>query len=275
MRLINDLPGVEKKIESGEISLSVASQVQSHIQRENKKRREEKSFKLSQTEKLDLVKQLEGTSARKCEAKLAEISPETGLPREKSRALTPEKTLIQFVADRDLVKKLQKLLALTSHQNPKGKYEKLFNQLAELGLNKLDPARREERRQKRATQSSENRKSGEQLKAKRKFTKLYRAPGRARQEPKAGGSQQKSLLPTSAVDRYISPQLKDKIWLRDQGKCQFKNKKTGKICGSQRLVEFDHKFPFSLGGEHSEENLQLRCRAHNQFQAEKVGLRGR
>ncbi|MDX1386184.1 MAG: hypothetical protein R3257_01245, partial [bacterium] len=122
MRLIKDIPEIEKKIESGKISLSVASQVQGFIQRENKKRRENKSFKLNKSEKLELINRLEGTSARKCDEKLAKISPETALPKEKTRPITEDKTLIQFVADKKLMGKIEKLKCLMSHQNTEGGY---------------------------------------------------------------------------------------------------------------------------------------------------------
>jgi len=81
----------------------------------------------------------------------------------------------------------------------------------------------------------------------------------------------KQSPPTSAVkpkNRHIPSATRDKVWLRDQEKCQFKDKQTGKICGSKKYLELDHRFPFALGGEHSEENLQLRCRNHNLYRAE-------
>ncbi|MCB0387142.1 MAG: HNH endonuclease, partial [Bdellovibrionales bacterium] len=41
-----------------------------------------------------------------------------------------------------------------------------------------------------------------------------------------------------------------------------------KICNSQYMLEIDHRFPFSLGGAHTPENLRLLCRVHNQYRAE-------
>ena len=38
-------------------------------------------------------------------------------------------------------------------------------------------------------------------------------------------------------------------------------------------IEFDHIVPFALGGEHSVENLRLRCFAHSQWHSiEEFGL---
>jgi len=266
MRLIKDLPEVEKKIESGELSLTVASQVQGYIQRENKKRKLEKANKLTQLEKLDLVQKLEGTSSRTCEKKLAEISPETEMPREKIRIIDAEHTMIQFVANKDLMKLINRAKELTSHQNPEGRFDKLFLKTFKIALEKIDPIHRQQRRSKK----------GKKISRSTKTAPCHGAPKRPNGR---GGRASYSALPLNQnknaqksltaplVTRYISPKLKDQIWVRDKSRCQFKDRKTGKLCGSNYLLELDHKYPFALGGEHSEGNLQIRCRAHNQYQA--------
>ncbi|MFY9586175.1 MAG: HNH endonuclease signature motif containing protein [Actinomycetota bacterium] len=283
MRLIKDLPEVEKKIESGELSLSVASQVQGFIQRENTKRKEQKTQTLTPIEKLELVEKLEGTSSRTCETKLAALDPESSI-REKTRILTPEKTLIQFIAGHELMAKINRLKSLISHQNPEGRYDILFEKIIELALDKHDPARREKRR--RQKQSSHQ-------PGARKEPKVL-GGHQATNSPKAPSPSTESITklspPPSAVEtkhpspkgrgagvrgkvehkRYIPIYLRDKIWERDQGKCQYQNKQSGKVCGSNHLIEIDHRFPFSLDGENSEENLQLRCRAHNQYQTDLI-----
>jgi len=278
MRLIKHLPEVEKKIETGEISLTVASQVQGFFQREDKKRISDKTNKLTRGEKLKLVQKLEGTSSRTCERKLAEISPETGIPKEKTKILTSDKILIQFVATHDLLNKIQRLKDLTSHTNPEGSYEKLITKLVELGLDKLDPARREQRRQTRTTQRSKNKKNPEHLKTAKKHPPTTKSPwvgpvwspnpgGEPKRMPFDLGST-KVPPPAPAVEsRHIPNQLKDKIWVRDHGRCQFINRKTGRKCWSTHGLQVDHRFPFALGGEHSEKNLRLLCHQHNQYGA--------
>src|SRR5262245_25099760 len=72
MRLIRDLPEVEDKIESGKISLSVASQMQSFFQKEAKSKKEQE--KLNKAQKLELINQLEGISSRNCEKVLAAMA---------------------------------------------------------------------------------------------------------------------------------------------------------------------------------------------------------
>ena len=167
MRLIKDMPEVEEKLQKGKLSLTVASQFQDFIKKENKKRKVNKKPRLSTQEKSNLLAKIEGTSARKCEQKLAEINPELALPQEKTKPLSPENTFYQFTASKKLHKNIERLKSLTSHQNPEGKLEALFIKITEIALEKLDPERREERRQIRSTKRSINGKGAGESKPKR------------------------------------------------------------------------------------------------------------
>jgi len=255
MRLMKSLPEVAPKIQKGELSLSVASQVQGFIQREEKQRKITKHEPLKPLEKLNLLTQLQGTSSRECERRLVQLAPETGLPNEKTRPLSEEKSLIQFVAGRELIQKLEKLKSLTSHSNPEGKYELLFSKLADLALDRLDPERRAKRREDRERR----------WKAKEKLSPP--APESENKARKNGQSSPSNATPTleRRRSRYIPQRIKDEIQQRDGGRCQYQNPKTGRKCRSTYQLELDHRYPFSLGGEHSEKNLRLYCRRHNQF----------
>ena len=156
---------------------------------------------------LDLVSRLEGTSARKCEQALAQLSPETALPREKTRPITEEISQISFVASRKLIQKFERLKSLTSHQNPQGSYEKLFTHLAAIGLEKLDPVARQKRREHR-----ENKRNQEGVK-----TTLE-------------DSNDKASPPTLETKRSIPKPLRDQVWLRDGGQCQILKPPRGLPC---------------------------------------------
>jgi 5-methylcytosine-specific restriction endonuclease McrA len=73
----------------------------------------------------------------------------------------------------------------------------------------------------------------------------------------------------SANPRHITAAVKRAVRERDKGKCTFANE-SGKRCGSSRMLEYDHVVPVARGGEATVENLRLRCRAHNQLEAERV-----
>ena len=77
--------------------------------------------------------------------------------------------------------------------------------------------------------------------------------------------------PSRSRSRYISASVRREVWRRDSGRCSF----TGPHgrCTETAFLEFHHVVPFAVGGESTIENIELRCRAHNQREAELfVGL---
>jgi 5-methylcytosine-specific restriction endonuclease McrA len=67
--------------------------------------------------------------------------------------------------------------------------------------------------------------------------------------------------------RCIPAQVRRAVWERDQGQCTFVGE-TGHRCAERRFLEFDHIDPVARGGEATVERMRLRCRAHNQYEAE-------
>jgi 5-methylcytosine-specific restriction endonuclease McrA len=60
--------------------------------------------------------------------------------------------------------------------------------------------------------------------------------------------------------------VKREVWARDEGRCAFIGN-SGR-CIERGFLEFHHVVPFADGGATDAANLQLRCRAHNAFEAE-------
>ncbi len=74
---------------------------------------------------------------------------------------------------------------------------------------------------------------------------------------------------TSASSRYIPAAVKRTVYERDQGQCRYEDE-TGRRCTETERLEFHHVRPYGQGGDHSPANIQLRCRAHNLYEAERV-----
>lgn len=70
--------------------------------------------------------------------------------------------------------------------------------------------------------------------------------------------------------RYIPATIRHAVWLRDHGKCTFKDPRTGEGCDSKKFLEVDHIISFAQGGESTFKNLRLLCGAHNQRHAIEV-----
>ena len=65
--------------------------------------------------------------------------------------------------------------------------------------------------------------------------------------------------------RHIPATVKREVWQRDQGRCAFIG--TSGRCRETAFVEFHHVEPFAEGGLATVENIQLRCKAHNLYEA--------
>ena len=63
--------------------------------------------------------------------------------------------------------------------------------------------------------------------------------------------------------------MKRAVRERDQGRCTFVAA-NGHQCDTRKMLEFDHVLPVARGGRSTIGNLRLRCRAHNQYEAEQV-----
>ncbi|HVO10167.1 MAG TPA: HNH endonuclease [Vicinamibacteria bacterium] len=71
---------------------------------------------------------------------------------------------------------------------------------------------------------------------------------------------------TTPGSRHVPAEVKRAVWLRDLGRCAFVAE-SGRRCGERAFLEFHHVRPFAMGGEASVDNVQLRCRRHNGYEA--------
>lgn len=140
------------------------------------------------------------------------------------------KVKIEFVADEAVAQKLERAKEILRHKFPAGKLQDIFDQALEDLLEKRDP--------------------------ERKIAKI---------DLSGGGKEMASRVES----RYISAQLKMKIWQRDGGRCTYVSP-LGKRCPERGKLEMDHVQPWALGGHTSEANLRLLCSAHNKYQAFKT-----
>ena len=74
---------------------------------------------------------------------------------------------------------------------------------------------------------------------------------------------------SSGDGRYIPAQVKREVFKRDGGRCTFVGT-NGRRCESKTRLEYDHVKSVARGGRTCTDNLRLRCRAHNQYEAEQV-----
>ena len=126
MRLMRAVPEVEKKIEQGELSMTVAASILSAVRREELPLKETRA----------LVSELTGASKREAEKKLAEKFPEA--PKPERVKPVADQVEIRFTVSREDAELIQKLMDHRAHTNFERSHGKLFVQLAKEALKKLE-----------------------------------------------------------------------------------------------------------------------------------------
>ena len=66
--------------------------------------------------------------------------------------------------------------------------------------------------------------------------------------------------------RHVPAAVKREVWRRDEGRCAFVGHQ-GR-CPERNWLELHHLEPFAAGGTSTVANIELRCRAHNAYEAE-------
>jgi len=85
--------------------------------------------------------------------------------------------------------------------------------------------------------------------------------GKSRAGRKKGGGRK------GGKTRAIPARVRREVFRRDEGRCAFVDGE-GRRCESTWQIEFHHCVPYGRDGAHSTDNIELRCRAHNQYEAE-------
>jgi hypothetical protein len=69
--------------------------------------------------------------------------------------------------------------------------------------------------------------------------------------------------------RHVEAEVRRQVWRRDGGRCAFIGR-DGRRCTERSHLEFHHLRAYALGGGKTADNISLRCRAHNAYEAERV-----
>ena len=147
--------------------------------------------------------------------------------------LAPERYKVQFTANAELLAKLREAQAFLRHQIPDGDLEQIFDRALEALLGQL---------------------------RKRKLA----ATDRPRETQHRASGAPPNPLPSS---RHTPAAVRRAVWARDGGRCAFVST-DGRQCAEGGFVEFHHVVPYAHGGPASVDNIELRCRAHNGYEAE-------
>ena len=65
--------------------------------------------------------------------------------------------------------------------------------------------------------------------------------------------------------RHIPAAVRRHVWLRDGGRCCYRDPLSGRRCTSSHLLQIDHLLPVAQGGGPEPSNLNLLCAAHHRM----------
>jgi hypothetical protein len=100
-----------------------------------------------------------------------------------------------------------------------------------------------------------------------------RCAARTREKPKRpAGTVRKARGSASGCSsprrsRRVPAEVMREVWARDGGQCAFVG--TAGRCEERGFLEYHHEVPFAAGGEATVANVSLRCRSHNNHEAER------
>ncbi len=144
------------------------------------------------------------------------------------QALAPARYKVQFTASADLHDKLERLRALMRSQVSDGDLAAIIEQAVTEKLERLEA---------------------------RRFARTH-TPRKALSE-----------TDTSPSSRHIPAAVRRAVHTRDGNRCRYVDEQ-GRRCTERDRLEYHHRHPFALGGDHSLRNVRLICRAHNAYLAE-------
>ena len=76
-----------------------------------------------------------------------------------------------------------------------------------------------------------------------------------------------SQTETKPGSRHIPAAVRRAVHERDGGRCRFVDEQ-GRRCTARHDLEYHHRHPFAMGGDHSPQSVALACKAHNMYLAE-------
>lgn len=254
IRLINDIPDVKAKLEAGELSLTVAANIQTFLYSQKKQSRA-----YSPSAKVKLIQSCAGKSVRAVQKEFARRDPELE-KRDIVRHTGEDRLRISYASSAKLEANFERIKMIWSHIDPNMSREDLLLRASEIVLDKIDPVRKAER-------------------AANRDSKSQRAPVDQNENENESKNENESenrlhaheVTPTLSCEyevqsRTIPAAESHKVFMNyDGGGCEFVDSKSAQRCGSHFQLQRDHIKPYSCGGKNQSKNLRVYCGAHNRW----------
>jgi hypothetical protein len=273
MRLLRSVPEVREKLESGELSITTASQIQRFIKNEKRFAGED----LTPEEKIKLVDLCSNQSKRDVERTLfAMQSDEAKIESaERTRWVSEDHVELKFLVSDGVVRKISEVRNLVGE----APLSRIFADALDaylLVLKKkhhrawtLQPDRGPEGNEHgepeaNSVPAKEGAVVAEAMEEIDPIpTDLVALPATWTQSLE----EKKGKTSPSPGSRYVPAVFRRMVFARSNGQCEFVDQKTKNRCLSRYRLQIDHIFPFAKGGKTQPDNLRHLCANHNQRSA--------
>jgi hypothetical protein len=173
-------------------------------------------------------------------------------PRPTVQVSAPERYFVRFTIGQETHEKLGRVQALLRREIPDGDPGAIFDRALTVLLEKVE-------RTKLAAAAKPRPKPTIRPAADKEFRKPN-LPSRH--------------VPPAPLSRTVPREVKREVWGRDAGQCAFVSS-AGRRCTEGTFLEYHHIQPYARQGLATVANISLRCRRHNQFEADLIfGPRG-
>jgi hypothetical protein len=172
----------------------------------------------------------------------------SSVPRPVVQPLSPGRYRVQFTIDQDAHDLLERMRTLLRREIPDGDAGVIFARALRLLHREVEAARFGKATKRRGDTLTKDAAATKAAGNYENRIRLGADRGRCRHVPKA---------------------VRRAVWFRDRGQCAFVSK-TGHRCGEREYLELHHIQPFALNGPATTDNIALRCRRHNAYEAELV-----
>lgn len=236
-RLLNQIPEIAERLETGKLNLTQLSQVQKCLNLD--KGSSTRTFTKEKT--IDLLTKLENKNTFDTQKTLACEMDLPMIAQEKLRPQQNDSVRLELTLSKEQFEELKMAKNLLSHICPDGQWAEVIATLAKQFNQKKLVGRAQSETQCKITAEPK-----EELVEKRVNSKRRRI--------------------------YISVKQERVLLKKADRCCQFVNPLNGEKCKSQYQLEVDHIKPLAKGGGHDINNLRILCRTHNALAARQAGL---
>ena len=277
-RALASHPELAEKMESGKISVTQVSRIQSFIHKDEK----QTGQKWETTEKEALFAQAEVSSSQELEKILVTISPVSAV-KESVKAVSASLMEVKVYLSDEELKDLNEVRGLLAHQlKDPGSNSELIKKMIQISKGVVIRQKfggKKSDGQTGTTHSKtakQNRKSNHESKIKTQTdatsqrssekisqTDLENASQIKQDLEKENMTEEEKRVGVPSKSRSIRVAVKRFVFRRSDIQCEHVDPKTKIRCGSKFKLELDHRVPYSLGGKNEADNLRVLCRGHN------------